>query len=75
MYCLGVWQRVIGRVRVLCGGVAACHRYGAFIVCWCCSVSSVWCVYCVVVWQRVISMLPVLYGGVAAFHTFGGCTV
>ena len=28
-----VWQRVIGMVCVLCGGVAACDRYGVCVVC------------------------------------------
>ena len=28
MYCAVVWQHVIGMVCVLCGGVAACYRYG-----------------------------------------------
>jgi len=28
VYCLVVWQHAIGVVCVLCGGVAACHRYG-----------------------------------------------
>ena len=27
MYCVVVWQRVIGMACVLCGGVAACYRY------------------------------------------------
>jgi len=33
-----VWQRVIGMVCVLCGGVAACYRYGVCTVWWCGSV-------------------------------------
>ena len=32
MYCAVVWQHVIGVVCVLCGGVAACHRYGVCTV-------------------------------------------
>jgi len=32
VYCGLVWQRVIGMLRVLCGGVAACHRYVACTV-------------------------------------------
>jgi len=75
VYCVVVWQRVIGMVCVLCGGVAACHRYGVFTVWWCGSVSYVWCVYCVVVWQCVIGMVCVLCGGVAACHRYGVCTV
>jgi len=63
-----VWQRVVGMVRVLCGGVAACHKYGAFTVWLCGSVSYVWRVYCVVLWMRVIGMVRVLCGGVAACH-------
>ena len=43
MYCVVVWQRVIGMVCVLCGGVAACYRYGVCTVWWCGSVSQVWC--------------------------------
>jgi len=27
VYCAVVWQHVIGMVCVLCGGVAACHKY------------------------------------------------
>jgi len=42
-------------VCVLCGGVAACHRY-------------VWCVWCAVVWLCVIGTVCVLCGGVAACH-------
>ena len=34
MYCAVVWQHVIGMVCVLCGGVAACHRYGVCTVRW-----------------------------------------
>ena len=45
---------------MLCGGVAACYRYG---------------VYCVLVWQRVIGMVCVLCGGVAACHRYGVCAV
>ena len=48
-----VWQRVISMVCVLCGDVAACHRYGVF---------------CVMVWQRVIGTVFVLCGGVAACY-------
>jgi len=70
-----VWQRVISMVFVFCGGVAACHRYGACSVRWCGSVSYVWCVYCVVVWQRVIGTVRVLCGGVVACHRYGACTV
>jgi len=35
---------------MLCGGVAACHRYGVCVcVCVLCGVlSAVWCLYCVV---------------------------
>jgi len=28
VYCVVVGQRVIGVVCVLCGGVAACYKYG-----------------------------------------------
>jgi len=62
VYCAVVWQHVIGMVCVVCGSVAACHRY-------------VWCVYCAVVWQHVIGMVCVLCGGVAACHRYGVCTV
>ena len=33
MYCTVVWQRVIGMVCVLCGGVAACHGCVVCTVC------------------------------------------
>ena len=66
MYCVVVWQRVIGIVHVLFGGVAACYRYGVCTVWFCGGVLYVWCLYCVVVWQRVIGMVRVLCGGVAA---------
>ena len=56
-----VWQHVTGMVCVLCGGVAACHRYGVCTVWWCGSMSHVWCVYCVVVWQHVTGMVCVLF--------------
>ena len=75
MYCVVVWQHVIGMVCVLCGGVAACHRYGVCTVWWCGSVLEVWCVYRVVVWQHVIDMVRVLCSGVAACHRYGVCTV
>ena len=58
MYCVVVWQLVIGMFCVLCGGVSACHWYG---------------VYWVVVWQRVIDMVCVLCGGVAACYMYGVC--
>ena len=32
MYCVVVWQRVIGNVCVMCGCVAACYKYGVCIV-------------------------------------------
>jgi len=70
-----VWQHVIGMVCVLCGGVAACHRYGVCTVRWCGSMSQEWCVYCVVVWQHVIGMVCVLCDGVGACHRYGVCTV
>jgi len=35
VYCVVVWQHVIGMVCVLCGGVAACYRYGVCTVWWC----------------------------------------
>jgi len=38
VYCEVVSQHVIGMVCVICGGVSACHRYAAFIVCLCGSV-------------------------------------
>jgi len=38
VYCAVVLQGVIGMVCVLCGGVAAGHRYGVCIVWWCGSV-------------------------------------
>jgi len=70
-----VWQRVIRKVRVLCCGVAACHRYGVCTVWGCGSVSYVWCVYCVVVWQRAIVIVCVLCAGVAACLRNGACIV
>jgi len=62
-------------VCVLCGGVAACYKYGACNVSWFGSVSYVWCVYRVVVWQRVTGMVCVLCGGVAACNWYGVFTV
>jgi len=50
------------RRYMLCGGVAACHRYGVCTG----SVSYVWCVY----WQHVMGMVCVL----AACHRYGVCT-
>ena len=41
MYCAVVWQHVVGMVCVLCGGVAACYRYGMCTVRWCGSVSVI----------------------------------
>jgi len=38
VYCVVVWQRVIGNVCVMCGGVAACYKYGVCTVWWCGSV-------------------------------------
>ena len=43
-----VWQRVMGMVRVMCGGLAACHMYGLSTVLWCAAcywygVCTVWC--------------------------------
>ena len=35
MYCVVEWQRVIDMLRVLCGGVAACYKFGACNVWWC----------------------------------------
>jgi len=70
-----VWQRVICVVCVLCGGVAACYKYGVCTVWWCGSVSYVLYAYCVVVWQRVIGMVCVMCIGVAACHRYGVCTV
>jgi len=32
VYCVVVWQCVIGMVCVLCGGVASCYRYGVCTV-------------------------------------------
>jgi len=32
VYCVVVWQHVIGMVCVLCGGVAACQKYLACAV-------------------------------------------
>ena len=64
MYCVVVWQHVIGMVCVLCGGVAACHRHDVCTVRW-----------SAVVWQHVIGMVCVLCGGVAACHRYGTCTV
>jgi len=52
VYCVVVWQHDIVILCVLCGGVAACYKYGVCTVWWCGSVLLVWCVYCVVVWQR-----------------------
>ena len=34
VYCVVMWQRAIGMVCVLCGGVAACHRNGACNLWW-----------------------------------------
>jgi hypothetical protein len=48
-------------VCVLCGGVAACHRYGVCTVRWCGS--------------RVIGMVYVLCSGVAACHRYDVCIV
>jgi len=48
-------------VCVLCGGVAAWHRYGLCIVCGC--------------WLRLIGNVRVLFGGVATFHNYSECTV
>ena len=39
VYCVVVWQCVIGMVCVFCGGVAACYRFGVSKVLWCGSVS------------------------------------
>jgi len=75
VYCAVVWQRVIGMILVLCGGVAACYRYGMFTVRWCGSMSYVWNVYCAVVWQLDKCMICVLCGGVAACYRCGMCTV
>jgi len=75
VYCLVVWQRVIGILCVMCGGVAACLKYDLCTVCWFGSLLYVWCVYCVVVWQRVIGMVCVLCGGVAACFMYGVCFV
>jgi len=41
VYCAVVWQHVVGMVCVLCGGVAACYRYGMCTVRWCGSVSVI----------------------------------
>jgi len=38
VYCEVVYQRVIRKLCVLCGGVAACHKYDVCIVSWCGSV-------------------------------------
>jgi len=58
---------------VLCGGVAACHLYGVYIV-WCFgSMSYVWFVYCVVVWQGVICMVFLRCFGVSACIRYGVC--
>jgi len=60
------------RRYMLCGGVAACHRYGVCVLAACLmygvctgSMSWVWCVY----WQHVIGMVCVL----AACHRCGVC--
>ena len=75
MYCMVVLQRVICMLRVMCGGVAACHKYGLWTL-WCCgSVSFVWCVYCVIICPRVICMFCFMCGGVAACHMYDVCTV
>jgi len=42
VYCVLLWKRVIGFVPVLCGGVAACYRYGVCTVWWCGGVLYVW---------------------------------
>ena len=72
---VSVWQRVLGILRVLFGGFAACHRYGVCNVWWCVRVTYVSCVYCVFVWQRVIGMVRVMCGGVAACYKYGACIV
>ena len=68
MYFVVVWQRVICIMCVMCGGVAACHRYDMCTVWWFGSVLYVWCAYCVVVWQRVICKVCLLCGCVAACY-------
>jgi len=35
VYCVVVWQRVIGIVCVFCSGVAACYKYNVCTVLWC----------------------------------------
>jgi len=75
VYCAVVWQHVIGMVCVLCGDVAACHRYGVCTVRWRGSMSYVCFVYCVVVWQHIIGMVCVLFCDMAACHMCGMCTV
>ena len=75
MYCVVVWQRVICMVCVMCGGVAACHRYGLCTVWWCGCVLCVWCVYCVEECQRVLGTFFVLCGGVAESCRYVSCTV
>ena len=70
-----VWQRVNRMVCLLCGGVAACYRYGLCRVWWFGSVLYTRCVYFVVVWQRVIGMVCVLCGVVAACYRYIVCNV
>jgi len=58
LYCVLVCQPVIDMYCLLCGGVAACDRYGA----------------CTQWWRgSVIGMLRVMCGGVAACHMCGAC--
>ena len=54
MYCVMMWQRVIGVVCVLYGGVAVCYRCVVCNVRLCGSVLYVSCVFCVVAWQHVL---------------------
>ena len=45
------------RLFMLCGGVAACHRYGVY---------TVGCVECMV-WQRVMGMVCILLAVLSAW--------
>jgi len=50
-----VCQYILCMLCVVCGCVAACHRYGLCIACWCYSWLYVWCVSSLVVWQLFIN--------------------
>jgi len=49
VYCVVVWQYVIGFVCVLCEGLEASYKYFVCILWLCASISLLWCIYCMVV--------------------------